>query len=352
MRHHIMKLVAFSIAFLLIFLASCKEAEIPKSTLGFAEMEMEVMESDGKPESFHPLLFKDAKGRELIVEIVLDRALAETSVIAFTLEGTSLGNSTTNPIGDYEIKGNDENLTIQKGETSAKIVLQLYEDGDFGFDDNGIMFQTIEIKLASVISGTAIIGENDTFTLTITEDDAVVFLDWDDGDGDATPDRGDVDMDLILQLDGSVRRQSAAEGSESYEAFNIPAAFPNGTYGLSYTYYSGTSNAVKFSAFMFNFGGTLNGKRYDSFDNDGLTFGGDYKLVNINKYDAQDAPDPAVVQTMTKNGFNYSNITQITEPATGSRVVPSRNFLDLKSVAPKKISGDKLPGLLGIISKK
>jgi hypothetical protein len=47
---------------------------------------------------------------------------------------------------------------------------------------------------------------------------------------------------------------------------------------------------------------------------------GNYSKKNINPYDATGGSDPVVVQSMTKNGFNYSSISQINEPVSGSRV--------------------------------
>jgi hypothetical protein len=103
---------------------------------------------------------------------------------------------------------------------------------------------------------------------------------------------------------------------------------------------------------MLNFGGTLNGGTYNTIDGAALEFNGDYKLVNINKYDEPDAPDPAVVQTMTKSVFNYSNITQITEPLTGSRIGSTGNFKSIKAVVPTKLDGDLKAKLLKLITKR
>jgi hypothetical protein len=345
----IVKLLTLTTVAGLFFLTSCKDDEVPKSNLVFDEIAMEVKESDGTPASFHPLLFDNATGREVAVQLTLDRPLAETSVIAFSVEGTAKTNSTTNPVGDFEIKENAKNITIDKGETSASILIQLYEDEGFEIDNNDNLFETVIIKLTSVVSGTAIIGTDDTFTLKITEDDAVVFLDWDDGDNVAPPDRGDVDMDTYLFLDGQTVAGSAESGSAAVEAFNIPAAYPNGTYGVSYTYYSGTSDALKFFSIMFNFGGTMNGGTYNAFNGPALEFTQDYKLVNINKYDEPGAPEPIVVQTMTKNGFNYSNITQITKPATGSRMDISGDFAGLRSQTLHPIEAGKAERLFSLL---
>jgi hypothetical protein len=337
-----------------LFFTSCKDDEVPKSTMGFDQVDMEVKESDGTPDSFHPLRFNGATGREITVELKFDRALAETSVIAFTVSGTATPNSTANPVGDFEIVGNDENFTVNKGEDSGEIVIRLFEDFDFEIDDNDNLFETIIIQLTSVVSGTAVIGDDDTFTLTITEDDALIFLDWDDGDGDATSDRGDVDMDVLMHLEGDVVRGSANGGSEDFEAFNVPGAYPNGTYGLSYTYYSGSSSAVEFYSLMYNFGGTLNGQTYH-FDNDPLEFVGNYNSDNINQWDDTDnlsgnyVGDPMIVQSMTKNGLNYSNITEIDEPAIGSRTAPSNGSIKFERNGLNRLNDKQTEKLIRLL---
>ena len=346
------KLMSLVIVMGLIFLSACKDDEVPKSNVIFGETELEVKESDGGPTSFHPLLFDKATGREIKVPITLDRALAETSIIAFTITGTAKVNSTTNPVGDFEIKGNDESIIIQKGESSVDLVIQLYEDNQFEIDASENMFETIIIKLSSVVSGTAVIGTDDTFTLKITEDDGVVFLDWDDGDGVAPSDRGDVDMDAFLFLEGEVVANAVAEGSANYEVYSFSNALPNGSYGLSYTYYSGTSNTVTFFSEMLNFGGTINGKTYASFDGPYLSNTATYKLVNINKYDVAGAPAPAIVQTMTKSGFNYTNVSGITAPTTGSRMASSEGFSKLKTASLTKMDSETVKRLLKLMRKK
>ena len=123
------------------------------------------------------------------------------------------------------------------------------------------------------------------------------------------------------------------------EAMNIPAGFPDGTYGLSYTYYSGTSDAVEFTVDMFNVGGMLNGvNRGDT----PLTFVGNYGLANINAWDDPlTGSDPLIVQTMIKGGFNYASISDITEPPSSSRIksgtIKDRSFYQNNEVLKKTL---------------
>lgn len=312
-----------------IYLSSCKDDEVPKSGVSFELAEEFVNESNGAIDSFHPLLFDGATGRTIVVKIILDRPLQQTAVIAYSIGGTATKNSTTEPVGDFEIVGNNENITIQKGETEASITIKLYEDYDFEVEDEDEdgFFETIELTLESVVSGTAVISEENKYVLTVYEDDTVIFLDWDAGAGTT----GDVDMDLIVWLDSELLGASDRPGNDP-EGIALPAGFPNGTYGFGYTYYSGTSDNLKFTVDIINLGGTLNNANLP------LSYTGNYKLVNINKYDDDTDPnykgEPLQIQTMVKNGFNYANVTGLTIPSSGSRAIPPTSNLKnrLKSV--------------------
>jgi hypothetical protein len=96
---------------------------------------------------------------------------------------------------------------------------------------------------------------------------------------------------------------------------------------------------------MYNLGGTLNGSTYNSLDGDPLEFVGNYDQDNINEYDSPDGIEPIVVQTMTKSGFNYSNISQINEPASGSRLGMSGHSMNLKAI-PAKLSQGQIKRML------
>ena len=46
-----------------------------------------------------------------------------------------------------------------------------------------------------------------------------------------------------------------------------------------------------------------------------------YTLDNINEWDNEDTgEDPQIIQTMVKNQLNYTNVSGIAKPATGSRI--------------------------------
>jgi hypothetical protein len=313
-----------ALAGLMLIISCSKDDPPPKSGIRFEITELEVFESDGTIDSFHPDLFTGATGRPVVVKILLDRAPAEAIILQYSLSGSA---TRINPAGPYNVNdfsiteglntivGTDK-ITIEKGATEATIIVTVFEDYDFEIDDDDNLFEEVIIRLVSVVSGPAQIGEQDTFTLKIKEDDIVVILDWEalDNENSELGYRGDVDMDLLLHFDNEIIWGSVSDGN-SYEAMNIPAGFPAGTYGLSYTYYSGTSDDLDVYSLMFSSGGTLNGNKYVFPIDDPLVFSGHYTLENINEW-GESSP-PKIVQTMVKNGINYASISNITAPPDG-----------------------------------
>jgi hypothetical protein len=328
----------------LMIINSCGDDDPPpKAGITFEVAELVINESNGTVASFHPVLGStlpgspSTTGREIEIRVISDKPLDDVAVVAISFSGTATANSSTNPIGDYEVVGGSQNFTIEKGATSAFIKIRVFEDFAFEIDNDDNLFETVVVKLTSVISGPATIGEQDTHTLKIKEDDIVVILDWEALDRANPTDnqyRGDVDMDLLLYLNNSIIRASASAGND-YEAFNIPGGFPAGTYGLSYPYYSGSSDDVEFVSLMFSTSGTLNGNGYVFPIDEPLVFDANYTLQNLNVWDTPADPGykgpPQVIQTMLKSGINYSNITQITPPADGSRI---RSWQHLKQSYP------------------
>ena len=313
----------------LIISACSKNNEPPKSGIAFEEPSMDVNESDGTLASFHPQLVNNGTGHDYDIKLILDEPLAEKSIVKFSIGGTATKDGAQ--IGDFDIVGNDELLTIDKGATEATITIRVFEDYTLEYDpaqldENGYPYETVILTLESVESGTLVISDQNTFTLNIFEDDTGIFLDWDSGDG--TP--GDVDMDLLLYIDGNYRAGSAAIGTD-FEGISIPAGFADATYGMAYPYYSGSSNTLNFSVDIVDFGGSLNGTASE------LNYSASYTLDNLNPYDSTDSPnykgDPVIVQTMEKSGFNYVNISQITVPDMGSRMaapkLPTHNRQEL-----------------------
>jgi hypothetical protein len=314
----------------------------PKSGITFELESFETLESDGTLTSFHPDLgFTGSVGRDIVVKILLDRELSETTVVQYSVSGTATRtNPAGNPVNDLAIKdglntivGTDK-ITIEKGAVEATIIITVYEDFSFEVDDDDSPIETAIITLTSISSGNAELGLTDTYTLSIEEDDAFILHQW---YVDGTDEYGDVDMDLFVWLEDDLINNSTNDNASwdedfpPYEALFIPAGFPNGTYEMSYTYYSGTSDDVDVVALMW---GRLNGDIYPYFsfeDDEVLVFEANYGLANINNW-LESEIDPMRVQSMIKTGLNYSNISQIAVPESGSRIGSSRIKLNRNSL--------------------
>lgn len=289
----------------LLVVTSCKDDEKPKSKMSFAVTEIEAYEDDGTIE----------------IVINIDRAVSETVVLSYTLGGTATEFKAQTG-GDYEISPAGGNITIAPGATQAIVEINLLPDQVFEFDNtNQVAYETVILTLTGVVSGPAQIieGEGTQTTLYIYEDDMLVFLDWEGTD---------VDMDLLVWLDDPdddpdggflfvnpavVGGGGVTEGTESPEAILLLSQLIDANFGFSYVYHSGTADPLEFSVEFINFGGTLNAGEGQ------LSFPGTYQLDNINKWDEEGAPTPIVVQTATKSGRNYTNLTEISVPETGSR---------------------------------
>jgi len=288
----------------LMVVSSCKDDEKPKSKMSFAEAEIEALEDDGTVE----------------IKINFDRAVSETVVLSYTLGGTATEFKAQTG-GDYEISPAGGTITVAPGATEAVIEITLLPDQSFEYDDAaGVSYETVILTLTSVVSGPGeiVAGDGTQATLYIYEDDMLVFLNW-----EATG----VDMDLLVWLDDPNDNPDqgllfvspaqvgggVTEGTESPEAVLLLSQLIDTEYGFSYVYYDGTTEPMDFTVDFINFGGTLN-------DGEGeLTFNGTYQLDNINKWDEEGALAPAIAQTVTKSGTNYTNLTDITVPDIGSR---------------------------------
>ncbi len=316
----------------LVMLNSCKDDPTPNTDISFEKAEETTTESDGTIKSFHPLIWQSyasstgatgtATGREFKVKLLLDRPVSETTVINFTLSGTAVKNSAS-AVGDYDIDGTT--LTIDKGSAEAYITLTLYEDFQFFELENDDLFKTIIITLGAVVSGPATINTtNNVYTLTINEDDLFVAQEWNiDSQGKASTVALDVDMDVLLWAGttstglGSWTTGTADEYSTNVgvEYFSIPGGFPSATYGLSHIYYSGTANPLPFIVL---FVGQVGNTTY-TLDKP-LVKSQNYTTANINKYDDTTVgTTPQIVQTIVKSGINFTSVSEISVPATGSR---------------------------------
>jgi len=144
------------------------------------------------------------------------------------------------------------------------------------------------------------------------EDGKAIVLVWD-------PTYTNVDMDMFLWIGDDIADLGFAASSTTpavdprVEILFVPTILQDAAFGVSYTYYSGTQTPMEFESHFIDF---VDGEFASTFDNYPAT----YTLVNINEWDATNAPEPAVVQTFKKVDGAFVDVTAITVPTTGSRM--------------------------------
>jgi hypothetical protein len=250
---------------------------------------------------------------EAIIEVNLSNPAAQAITLNYTLTGTALDTvfaaTQTQPIPpqywDYYIDTeNSGELVIPQGANKGEISVQILTD--FQFEDS----ETIIITLDNATGAT--IGTNKVTTINVEQQNGkVIALVWE----------GDADMDMFLWIGEDVSdlffiANSANPGvTPKAEALIIPDNIDNLAFGTSYTYYEGTADPMNFEAHFADFvDGVVEG------EGDRDIYPGTYTLANINRWDEDDAPAPAIAQTFEKNAGQFENITDpIVAPASGSR---------------------------------
>jgi hypothetical protein len=283
----------------------------------------------------HTLTIKE---EPLVIEflsIAATRIEGEGLVVAFN-QALPAGVTPTATISGTATQGNDYTYTQgQNGFAFTILKDEIYESSE-----------TIVIELTN-ITGNATLGAKNIFTVNITDEDEtqaarlVINLTWETENESA----GDVDMDLLVWYETSpgVYTSNGAlwstDGEQPagtpFEATSIPVSEPNGKWGVSYVYYSGTSNnltvKVNFRSYKGNIDGVTNR----------ASFTATYTTVNINNnYDVFFDAGDVLAQTFDKSGSNYSNLsTEIYVAPSGSRKKPIQFVLDEES---RKIIAKKL----------
>lgn len=224
---------------------------------------------------------------------VNDGPIDENAELSFEASGTATLDE------DYVFEGWDED----------GVYFTLVDDEDFELDE------TLVVTISD--SEKVNISSPDTHTVTITDNDPenfdlVIDLTWDAGSG--TP--GDVDMDLILWRYDPVGDQfididASAEFGTVFESVTLPGSAVDGTYGLTYQYYSGTSNNLDFTVTFSTENGTLEGTENE------LVFTETYTLNNVNA-----TTTVFIEQIFDKVGTDYNNFSTIDVPSSGSRIKP------------------------------
>lgn len=314
--------VALVVSCVACFVIGCGDDEDPVAGISFEKTSEETSESNGELTSFHPDLLADGVGKDISVKVKLDKPAPSRIVLSYSVGGTALkrNNLSQDQYSDFALNGTSakdtENLIIEAGAMEATITLTIYEDFEFEVDDDSNLFETVILMLTEVVSGPGFIAEADNrYELNITEDDLLVFLLWDTNPTTTSVfEREGADLDLFAWLEGDVVNSSTAAGQE-IEALFIPGGFPDGTYGFSYTYYEGTADAIDIYPSFF---GNISGQFF-AFPEEAVIRTARYTLANINKYDEEDAPSPAIVQTISKNKTSFGAPSEIAVPATGSR---------------------------------
>lgn len=253
---------------------------------------------------------------DLVVE--LNNPASSDLIVNYTVEGSALDSLTgvqdETPPQFFDYKFVTESfgeLEISAGETSGSITIKLFSDFYFEGDE------TIVLTLTG--SSAASIGTANKMTVTIEQEDGkAIGLLWD-------PSYEDVDMDLFLWWGEDIATTdnllalAIAEATEPQEEIVfIPKAVSEGitdlAFGLSYVYYQGTADPMNFEAHFVDF---ANGEFEAAGDRDVFTAA--YTLQNINPW-FESKVDPQVVQTFRIVNGEYIEITEITVPASGSRM--------------------------------
>jgi hypothetical protein len=340
---------------LLSTISACKDDdETPITGITFESEEQEVTESDGTLASFHPEVETTGVGRIITAKLTFERALAGDVVLKFDIDGEARETTSGDDLNDFEVVAENENVTIDgtnmtilKGATEAVFSIRVFEDysfeagQDFPTTEEGIPYEDVEITLESVVSGPAKLGEGDTHTFKILEDDSYVYLEWNPADQEGTV--GDVNMDLFLSFNGvPTLLGNTSSATQEFEAILIAGGEPNATLGMSYVYKAGTSNDLKFISQIANYGGTLTTTAGET----GviLTSPGSYTIDNKNDYVLGPNLDIEIEQTMVKNGLNYTSVTEINEPATSSRLTSKSSKISntrFSNDVRNKLSGAK-----------
>ena len=311
------------LAFCVVF-SSCKEDEpFVKPKLSFAVSTLTVNEADDIIE----------------IEVVLDKPAPEDITIDYSLDGTALDKVTSGDSYDYEILSDYLEIQIDKGETTGIIEIQLYSDLEI--EDP----ELIDIQLEDVDSEKIEITRDDRMKITVEQEDGiVVLLQWGVGEGENYT---DVDMDLFLWAENTsgtlvlTGLGSTAPSFSPPEAIFLPTiALEDGTYGLSYNYYEGTVEPMNFEVIFAEF---ING----DFEPEAQMniFSGSYTLANINPWYTSEV-DPLLSQTFKKTGSVYSDFSEITIPASGSRTSVTNKLSTLRISKQNKVQSEKLKSFL------
>lgn len=293
----------------------------------------------------HTITINDTGVLVELTWITQDAGEADLDLILF--RETTPGSGNYNEIdGSFSLSGTEESVYLSGLETNAKYAVAVEY---FGGNSNDVEF-TINLTTGGTINGnTSEISFNGTLgayhidadlsnvtfnktginysgfsSLFVDQAPADLFvaLTWNAGNG--TP--GDVDMDLILWRFNSGTSEYeqvdiSNSGSSPRETVALPADAANGTYAVTYLYYSGTSNNLNFTGSFSSPGGNFSGN-----SNNTIRFSANYTLANKNTGSTSN-----ISQTFVKNGSTFSNFSTVNIPVTGSGAQLEDSFLTKKN---------------------
>lgn len=323
-KHYLSILSIIALGAVGCVISSCnKDDDEPpaKPKLSFASTTMEVNEADGIIE----------------IEIKLDKEASEDITIEYELDGSAIERSTvSNNSWDYEdITDEAGEIEIQEGETSGIIELAIRSDAlieDANLNTDPLEPETIEIKITDVSSEDIEITNDDEIEISVVQEDGMlILLAWE-------PPSEDQDslayMDLLVRAGQSIPNwevfYTGMFGEEPDEAVFVflPNAAEFSVFGLSYVYYQGTKNPLRFGVVFAEF---VDHELEPQDDQE--VFEASYTDVNKNEW--TDANTTLVVQTIEKTGGVFSSPSAITVPGSGSRVrTPAEIPFALKRQSP------------------
>jgi hypothetical protein len=259
------------------------------------------------------------------LQALSSRRVEGTAVVAAFTQQLPAGVAPIFSIGGSATSGTD--YTYSQNQNG--FVLSTKKDEIYDPEEN----VTIQI---TGFTGNVILGTNTTYSLTIEDEDEKasprlqINLSWDSGNGTL----GDVDMDLIAWYESSpgvfTMRFLSDNGGQILESISIPANVENGRWGLSYVYYSGTSDNVNFTVNLRSYKGNLNGT------SNRATYNANYTLANVNPWDQTQVY--RIEQFYEKSANNYINFTGITVPSSKSRTRSFEFIIDKSLINSNKLS--------------
>jgi hypothetical protein len=320
-KYYLLKFTALALS-LSGLVMSCKnddDDEPVKPVISFETNTMTVNEADGVIE----------------VKVKLDKAAEEDITIEYELAGSAIDVATVDDPdtdeSDYGIveDNNDHGeIEIEAGETEGVIEIELYSDvliEDSNEDTDPLDPETIEIELTDVDTEDVEISTDNTMDISIEQEDGVlVLLAW------AAPTETDsADMDMVVRYGANTTTWQGFMAGSLRESFTAPefVFIPNGpdipAFGMSYTYFAGNREPLSFEVI---FADMVDGVLEE--EANVLRYEGEYSLANVNKWTEQTngLNSTKVVQTFGNTGGTFTGHTEITVPASGSRV-PSINDL-------------------------